>query len=66
MMTLAEMQSVLWSGLVWPLAKLLAAMAVSLLMALFIESLNWTHGMARLAAPLIRLGHMSEAAGASF
>jgi len=65
-MTLSEMQSVLWTGLAWPLAKLLSAMAVSLLMALFIESLNWTHGMARLAAPLIRLGHMSEAAGASF
>jgi len=65
-MTVSEMQSIFWSGLAWPLVKLLLAMAVSLLMALFIESLNWTHGMARLAAPLIRLGHMSEAAGASF
>lgn len=61
-----ELHSVIWSGLAWPLAKLLLAMAVSLLFALFIESLNWTHGMARLAAPLIRLGHMSEPAGASF
>ncbi len=65
-MTVSAMLSIFWSGLAWPLAKLLLAMAASLLMALFIESLNWTHGMARLAAPLIRLGHMSEAAGASF
>ena len=65
-MTVSAILSIFWSGLAWPLAKLLLAMAASLLMALFIESLNWTHGMARLAAPLIRLGHMSEAAGASF
>ncbi len=65
-MVLPEMQTVYWSALVWPLIKLLFAMAVSLLLALFVEALNWTHGMARLARPLIRLGHMSEASGASF
>lgn len=65
-MTLIAAESIFWTGLIWPLLKLLAAMAISLLMALFIESLNWTHGLARLAAPLIRLGHMSESAGASF
>lgn len=65
-MTLTATESILWTGLTWPLLKLLAAMAISLLMALFIESLNWTHNLARLASPLIRLGHMSEAAGASF
>lgn len=61
-----DWQTVLWSGLAWPLVKLLGAMALSLLLALFIEALNWTQGMARLARPLIRLGHMSETAGASF
>lgn len=65
-MTVSEVESIFWTGLTWPLLKLLAAMAASLLMALFIESLNWTHGLARLAAPLIRVGHMSDAAGASF
>lgn len=65
-MTVAEVESIFWTGLTWPLLKLLVAMAASLLVALFIESLNWTHGLARLAAPLIRAGHMSEAAGASF
>jgi len=65
-MTLSDIQTVYWPALVWPLVKLLLAMAVSLLSALFVESLNWTHGMARLARPLIRLGHMSEVTGASF
>ena len=65
-MSLTALPHILFSALAWPLAKLLLAMAASLLLALFIESLNWTHGMSHLAAPLIRLGHMSEVAGASF
>jgi hypothetical protein len=32
----------------------------------FIEALNWTHGVAKLAGPLIRIGNLSETTGASF
>ncbi len=40
--------------------------AMGLLVANFIEALNWTEGVAKLAGPLIRLGHLSEITGASF
>ena len=56
----------LWHGLVWPLTRLLCFVGVGLLVANFIEALNWTHGMARLAAPLIRLGRLSAPVGAAF
>jgi len=58
--------AVLWHGLAWPLARLLGFVAAGLLVANFIEALNWTHGMARLAAPLIRAGRLPATAGASF
>ncbi len=35
-------------------------------MATFIESLNWTSKIATLARPLIRIGNLSDTAGASF
>ncbi len=35
-------------------------------MANFIEALNWTQGVAKLAGPLIRIGNLSETTGASF
>ncbi len=56
----------LWQGLGWPLLRLIFFMSFGLLLANFIEALNWTHAMARLAAPLIRLGNLSDICGASF
>lgn len=56
----------LWHGLGWPLARLLFFVAIGLLVANFIEALNWTQGVAKLAAPLIRVGHLSDTVGASF
>ncbi len=56
----------LWHGLGWPLARLVFFMSLGLLFANFIEALNWTHGVARLASPLIRLGNLSDICGASF
>ncbi|QLA19403.1 hypothetical protein [Desulfolutivibrio sulfoxidireducens] len=56
----------LWNSLVWPLVRLLASLSLGLLVANLIEALNWTRFMARLAAPLIRLGHMKDVVGASF
>lgn len=61
-----EVCSMLWDGLLIPLAKIVLLISFGLLLANFIEALNWTHAMARLASPLIRVGHLSDVSGASF
>ena len=65
-MVLPELLPELWTSLVWPLLRLLLFISIGLLVASFIESLNWTSKIAALARPLIRFGHLSETAGASF
>lgn len=55
-----------WHGVGWPLTKILFYVSIGLLVANFIEALNWTHTIARLAAPLIRAGNLSDITGASF
>ena len=66
MIPLGEIASILWTGLGWPLIRLIILISIGLLVANFIESLNWTHRMARLSRPLIRIGHFSDICGASF
>jgi len=56
----------LWHSLLWPLIRLLLSLAVGLLVANCIEALNWTRFLARLAAPIIRIGHLQDVVGASF
>jgi hypothetical protein len=56
----------LWHSLLWPLVRLLCSLALGLLVANLIEALNWTRFLARLAAPIIRLGHLKDVVGASF
>ncbi|MCL1981006.1 MAG: hypothetical protein FWG62_08035 [Proteobacteria bacterium] len=56
----------LWLHLGWPLLRLLVFLAIGLLAALFIESLNWTRKLAIIARPLTRFGHLSPLTGASF
>lgn len=56
----------LWHALGWPLLRLLMGMAAGLLIANVLEALRWTRHLARLAAPLARLAHLREVAGASF
>lgn len=56
----------LWLHLGWPLLRLLLYLAIGLLAALFIESLNWTRKLAVVARPLTRFGHLSPLTGASF
>jgi hypothetical protein len=56
----------LWQHLGWPLVRLLLYLALGLLLALFIESLNWTRKLAVIARPLTRFGHLSPLTGASF
>lgn len=57
---------VVWQELGWPLCKLILLVALGLGVANFIEALNWTHRVAKLANPLIRAGHLSSISGASF
>ncbi len=65
-MQITDIFTQLWPSLVWPLIRLLCFISVGLLVATFIESLNWTNKIALLARPLIRFGNLSETAGASF
>jgi hypothetical protein len=57
---------IIWKGLGWPLLRLVFFISLGLMIGNLIESLNWTHGIARLAAPLIRRAHLSDITGASF
>ncbi len=57
---------VLWGQLVLPLLRLLLFIAIGLLAANLLESLNWTGKIALVARPLIRLGHFTEHVGAAF
>ncbi|MEN8189281.1 MAG: hypothetical protein ABFS19_05495 [Thermodesulfobacteriota bacterium] len=61
-----EFLSEVWQSLLWPLIRLLFFISIGLLVANFIESLNWSSKIATLARPLIRLGNLSDTAGASF
>ncbi len=49
-----------------PLLKLIGTICVGLFVAVLLESLHWTRFVARLASPLVRLGHLRDVAGASF
>lgn len=65
-MQFVDILSQLWPSLIWPLIRLICFISIGLLVATFIESLNWTSKIATLARPLIRFGNLSETAGASF
>ena len=56
----------LWLHLGWPLLRLLVFLSLGLLVALFIESLNWTRKLAVVARPLTSFGHLSPITGAAF
>ncbi|AGW13417.1 hypothetical protein [Megalodesulfovibrio gigas] len=53
-------------GLLLPLGSLIVFMSLSLLVANVLEAMNWTRFLARLAAPLVRLGRFKDVSGASF
>ena len=56
----------LWQGLLGPLLRLVFFISLGLLIGNLIESLNWTHRVARIASPLVRRAHLSDITGASF
>ncbi len=58
--------AVLWSGLFFPLLRLLFFMAVGLLLGTLIETFHWTRGVARFTTPLVRMAHFRDVAGAAF
>jgi hypothetical protein len=61
-----ELLIMVWHGLGWPLLRLVFFISLGLMIGNLIEALNWTHGVARLAAPLVRIAHLSDITGASF
>lgn len=61
-----EFLAILWTGLLWPLVRLLMLISLGLALAQFLEALNWTTKVARLARPLSRLGHLSDEVAISF
>jgi len=56
----------IWPQLIWPLFRITFFISIGLIIANCIESLNWTHRLATLARPLIRIGRLSAITGASF
>ena len=65
-MEIVDILHQLWQGLGWPLLRLIFFISFGLFIGNLIESLNWTHGIARLASPLVRIGNLSDVTGASF
>ena len=61
-----ELLLALWPQVILPIARITCFIVLGLFIASFIESLNWTHRLATLARPLIKLGHLSTLTGASF
>lgn len=57
---------ILWSGLFWPLVRLLFFISLGLLVGNIVEGLRWTRAMGRVATPLIRAGRLKDISGASF
>ncbi len=56
----------IWSQVMWPLGRIIFFVAIGLIVANLIESLNWTDRLAIMARPLIRIGRLSSITGASF
>lgn len=61
-----ELLAALWPQVVLPVTRITCFIVIGLFIASFIESLNWTHRLATVARPLIRLGNLSNVTGASF
>lgn len=63
---LLDTLALLWRELGYPLIHLLVFISIGLIVAGFIEALNWTKKMSVVAAPIIRFGHLSDLTGAAF
>ena len=56
----------LWPQIVLPIIRIAFFITLGLFVANFIESLNWTHKLAFMVRPLLRMGRLSTVTGASF
>lgn len=56
----------LWPQIILPIARIAFFITLGLFVANFIESLNWTHRLAAVVRPLLRMGRLSAVTGASF
>ena len=56
----------LWEGLIWPLLRLLAGMSIGIFLGAFLEYMGWIRNLARLFAPLIKMGNFGTSTEASF
>ncbi len=63
---LIDTLALLWRELGHPLVRLLIFISIGLMVAGFIEAMNWTRKMSVVAAPMIRFGHLSDLTGAAF
>lgn len=61
-----EFLSQIWPQIILPIARLSLFITLGLFIANFIESLNWTHKLAVVVRPLLRMGRLSSVTGASF
>lgn len=62
----SEFWMTITTQVVVPILRITFFISLGLFVANFIESLNWTHRLAALARPLIKLGNLSSVTGASF
>lgn len=63
---LIDTLALLWRELGHPLVRLLIFISIGLIVAGFIEAMNWTKKMSVVTAPMIRFGHLSDLTGAAF
>lgn len=61
-----ELLNQVWPQIILPIIRIAFYITLGLFIANFIESLNWTHRLAFLVRPLIRMGRLSSVTGASF
>lgn len=61
-----ELLTQIWPQIILPIARLALFITIGLFIANFIESLNWTHKLAVVVRPLLRLSRLSTVTGASF
>ncbi|MBU1568405.1 MAG: hypothetical protein KJ630_22610 [Proteobacteria bacterium] len=61
-----DLFSQLWPQIILPIARIAFFITIGLFIANFIESLNWTHRLAAVVRPLLRMGRLSSVTGASF
>jgi hypothetical protein len=56
----------LWTGLGWPLTRMMLFISIGLFVAIVVESLNWNRRIGALTRPLIRAGNFSDRTSAAF